>query len=135
MELSEFLTSLAIKNFTISSSLPKLQNYKIIVVVVATLIVQQQQLVLRLIVKATIVNGIFYMGLGAYEANGNASEMEIQKWGIKARTSRLNVIVLPYDYHHNTTITTTICASNWYMGGELVASTTTKIQYTKTWFS
>jgi hypothetical protein len=55
------------------------------------------------------------------KANGNASEMEIQKWGIKARTSRFNVIVLPYDHYQNTTITTTICASNRYMGGEFVA--------------
>jgi hypothetical protein len=85
--------------------------------------------------KATIVNGIFYMDLGAYEANGNANEIEIKKWGIKARTSRFNVIVFPYDHHYNTTITTTICASNCYKGGELVASTTTKIHYTKTWFS
>jgi hypothetical protein len=60
---------------------------------------QQQQLMLRLVVKAIVVNGIFYMDLGACKANGNASEMEIQKWRIKPRTSRLNVIVIPYDHH------------------------------------
>jgi hypothetical protein len=40
VELLEFLASLAIKNFITFSSLPKLQNYKIIVVIVATPMVQ-----------------------------------------------------------------------------------------------
>jgi hypothetical protein len=60
---------------------------------------QQQQLMLRLVVKAIVVNGIFYMDLGACKTNGNASEMEIQKWHIKARTSKFNAIVIPYDHH------------------------------------
>jgi hypothetical protein len=77
VELSKFLTSLGVKNFT-TSFFPKLQNYKTIVVVATTpMVQQQQQLMLRLVVKAIVVNGIFYMDLGACKANGNASEMEI----------------------------------------------------------
>ncbi|CAM6025696.1 unnamed protein product [Sphagnum balticum] len=131
VELSEFLTSLAVKNST-SSSLPKLPDSKTFVAAAAPpMVQQQQQLASRTVVKASATNGIFYMDLGATEANGNASEMEIQKWGIKARTSRLNATVLPYDHHQNTTITTTVCASNCCMGGELYASTAAGIADSK----
>lgn len=131
VELSEFLTSLAVKNST-SSSLPKLPNSKTFVAAAAPpMVQQQQQLASRVVVKASAANGIFYMDLGATEANGNASEMEIQKWGIKARTSRLNTTVLPYDHHQNTTITTTVCASNCCMGGELDVSTAAAIADSK----
>jgi len=99
VELSKFLTSFRVKIFT-TSFFPKLQNYKTIVVVTTTpMVQQQQQLMLRLVVKAIAVNGIFYMDLGACKANGNANEMEIQKWHIKVKTSKLNAIVIPYDHH------------------------------------
>jgi hypothetical protein len=131
VELSEFLTSLAVKNST-SSSLPKLPDSKTFVAAAAPpMVQQQQQLASRTVVKASATNGIFYMDLGATEANGNASEIEIQKWGIKARTSRLNATVLPYDHHQNTTITATVCASNCCMGGELDASTAAGIADSK----
>jgi hypothetical protein len=48
---------------------------------------------LKLVVNVVVVNEIFYMDLGAYEANGNANEIKIQKWGIKARTFRLNTTI------------------------------------------
>jgi len=54
---------------------------------------QQQYLMLKLVVNVVVVNEIFYMDLGAYEANGNANEIKIQKWGIKARTFRLNTTI------------------------------------------